>query len=128
MAGSIYAHVRADEAVITDSDRGFIKNREIEVREETSAHADIASVITVEWLVDEGILVTLSKETPDQPVPFLQHRRAQFVVLPDSALGGIEPFLKIRMRSIVIVEVAFQKICGNHNFGDTCKLPWHNVT
>ena len=26
MAGSIYAHVRVDEAVITDSDRGFIKN------------------------------------------------------------------------------------------------------
>ena len=26
MAGSIYAHVRVDEAAITDSDRGFIKN------------------------------------------------------------------------------------------------------
>lgn len=26
MAGSIYAHARVDEAAITDSDRGFIKN------------------------------------------------------------------------------------------------------
>ena len=45
MAGSIYAHVRVDEAVITDSDRGFIKNREIEVREETPSHENVAAVI-----------------------------------------------------------------------------------
>ena len=45
MAGSIYAHVRVDEAAITDSDRGFIKNREIEVREETPSHENVAAVI-----------------------------------------------------------------------------------
>ena len=61
VTGRIDADVRAYETVVADSHRGFIQHREVEVCEETSAHADIASVIAVERLVDEGIPITLSK-------------------------------------------------------------------
>ena len=73
VAGRIDADVRTDETVVADSHRGFIQHREVEVCEETSAHADIASVIAVERLVDEAVPITLSKEAPEQLVPFLQH-------------------------------------------------------
>lgn len=73
VTGRIDADVRANETVVADSHRSFIQHREVEVCEETSAHADIASVIAVERLVDEGVPITLSKEAPEQLVPFLQH-------------------------------------------------------
>ena len=61
VTGRIDTDVRADETVVAYSHRSFIQHREVEICEETSAHADIASVIAVERLVDEGIPITFSK-------------------------------------------------------------------
>ena len=101
MADSIYAHVRVDEAAITDSDRGFIKNREIEVREETPSHENVAAVVTIEGLVDESVPITSSKKSSEQFIPLLKHRRTQFVILPNPVLGGIKFLEKERMGGII---------------------------
>ena len=58
MTSRIYADVRADEAIIPDGDRCFIQYGEIEVGEEAPAHVNLLSVIAVEWLVDNDLVIS----------------------------------------------------------------------
>ena len=109
MAGSVNAHVRTDETVIAYSDRSFIKNREIEIRKEAFANGNIATVVAIEGLVDEGVPITPAKKPPDKFIPLLEHRRPQPVVLPNPVLGGIKFLEKERMCGII-------DLAGDHIF------------
>ncbi len=71
--------------------------------------------LAVARLVYESILITFSKNTPEQFVPLLQHRRTQFVVLPYPVLGGIE-FLQSRIvlpcGYHIVPDLRFRSILG----------------
>ena len=64
MACCINAYVRTDEAVISDSDLCLVENREMEVGKEALAHADLLSVVAVERLVDDDLVISnVAKQT-----------------------------------------------------------------
>lgn len=92
MAGSIYAHVRVDEAVITDSDRGFIKNREIEVREETPSHENVAAVIVaaVHILFDRYSFNMLKNPVQLTDIIERQVNQLELLVLRGGSMQGLD--------------------------------------
>ena len=92
MAGSIYAHVRVDEAAITDSDRGFIKNREIEVREETPSHENVAAVIVaaVHILFDRYSFNMLKNPVQLTDIIERQVDQLELLVLRGGSMQGLD--------------------------------------
>jgi len=50
VTGRVDADVRANKAIVTDSDSCFIEYSEVEVRKESLAHADLLTVVAVERL------------------------------------------------------------------------------
>ena len=101
MTCGIDADIRANEAIVPNGDRSFVQNGKVEIGEELPPDPDVAAVVAIEGLVNEGVFITISKKTPEQIVPFLKHRRTQLVVLPDPVLGCIEFFQKKRMGGII---------------------------
>ena len=55
MTCRIDADIRADETIITNSNTGFIENREIEVGKEPFADANLLAIVAAERLVDEEL-------------------------------------------------------------------------
>ena len=64
MAGCINAYVRSDETVISDGYLSLVEHREMEIGKEALTHADLLSVVTVERLVDDDLIISdVSKQT-----------------------------------------------------------------
>ena len=64
MAGCVDADIRAYKAVIADGDWGFIEDCEVEVGKEPLAYADLLTVIAVERLDNQNLVIgDVSQET-----------------------------------------------------------------
>ena len=57
MAGCVDADIRAYKAVIADGDWGFIEDCEVEVGKEAFAYADLLTVIAVERLDNQNLVI-----------------------------------------------------------------------
>lgn len=61
VTSGVDVHIWANEAVITNGHQRLIEHRKIEVSKEPLPHTDMFAIITEKRLVDECIIITLSK-------------------------------------------------------------------
>ena len=64
MAGCVNAYIRADKAVVTNGDWGFVEYGEVEVGKEPLTHTNLLAIVAIEGLVNQNIVISdVSQET-----------------------------------------------------------------
>ena len=101
MAGGVYADIRPHETVVANGYGSLVKYREVEIGEEAAPHMYMSAIVAVEGLVDECVLVACAEYPPQHVVTFLEHCRANLVVLPTEVLTGIEVMEERRVGGII---------------------------
>ena len=82
VAGSVDAHVRPDEDIVTDRDHRLVKDNKVEIRKKTLPDLDVLPVVTMERRIDDGVGVRLSKYLPEFLIQGVAVGRPYLIVLP----------------------------------------------
>lgn len=91
VGGSKNTDVWAEHSPCTDGDNATVQDAEIEVRIDSIAHADVASVVDSEWGLDEAIVAYLADD-------FLQ-------LLVAMRCQGLKVGFRIIMREPIVVSM-----------------------
>ena len=101
MTSRIYAHVRADKAVITNRHHSLVEHRPVEISKETSAYPNVFAIVAEERLVDKRIVITAAKNLVQLLIAFLDKSRTYLVVLPAAVFTQVQVFQQTLVNSII---------------------------
>lgn len=100
VAGGVDADIRTNKTIIPNSYLSLVQYREIEIGEEPFPYAYLLTIVAVEGLVDNNVVVADIPEQSFQDRETLRCiRRLEFIILMDDIMGRYQLFQKLRVHS-----------------------------